>query len=134
MAKPTELNKNAHGAHSSSTVRLDDDSYSLSAHPFPSATANDKAKTNAFDWWERSILDQMQLEVPIIELMNVIGNHISMESIAAKLITQKVSNEMFNKFFQHDLFQPVCFTDSYNDKMAFEEEHIDNSPDHLSFC
>jgi hypothetical protein len=64
-------------------------------------------------------LDQMQLDVPIMELMSVLGDHIHMEPIAAKLIAQQVSTEMFAKFFKHGLFEPVCFADSYHDKVIF---------------
>jgi hypothetical protein len=137
MAKLTELDKNTHCFHLSSTVRFGNDNYSLSAPPFPSATSNNKAKANVFNWWESSIFDQMQLEVPIMELMNVIGDNIPMEPISAKLIAQKVSTDIFTKFFGHGLFKPVCFgcfADSYHDKMIFEEEHISNRPEDLSYC
>jgi hypothetical protein len=126
MAKPTEIDTKT---NTSSSVRFGNGKYSLTAPPFPPASANDKMKANAFNWWEKSILEQLELgEVPVLELMNVLGDHIPIEPIAAKLVAKSMREETTRRFFKHGCFRGRGFSDEDHDEMPFEEKDIKDRP------
>jgi hypothetical protein len=132
MAKPTEIDTKT---NTSSSVRFGNGKYSLPAPHFPPASANDKMKANAFNWWEKSILEQLELgEVPVLELMNVMGDHIPIEPIAAKLVTKSMCEEMNRRFFKHGCFRGRGFSDKDHDEMPFEEKDIKDRPAGLQHC
>jgi hypothetical protein len=118
MAKPAEL------AHISSTVRFGNGKYSLTALPFPPATAHERHRANAFNYWEQEVTGKILKGAPIRELMDIIGDHITLEPISARLFAKGVLQEIHKMFFTHDIFLGLFFADDDRKEHLFEEPDI----------
>jgi hypothetical protein len=105
----------------------------INAPPFPPATNNERANVNTFNWWEKDILANTKLEVPVVELINVIRYHILIKPISAKLIAECVSEDIFRALFKHDKFCGVGFMCSDHDEVLFEDKFINKRPEGIHY-
>jgi hypothetical protein len=70
----------------------------LRAPPFPSINAVAGAKATAFNRWEKQILMQMHLQVPIDELLSQLELYLPIETASAQMKMDIITDEAYKEF------------------------------------
>jgi hypothetical protein len=133
MAIPTEPDIATRTAPTIVQVKLKNGASYFNAPPFPSINAAARSRANVFNQWETAVVSQLNMGLPVQELMAQIDLHIPIETTSAEMKADKIGESIFTSLFKTKSIRGLCFVDQDHDEMVFQNSWMRNRPAGIDF-
>jgi hypothetical protein len=133
MVKPTEPDIATHTAPTIVQVKLKNGALYFNAPPFPSINAAARSRANVFNRWETAVLSQLNMGLPVQELMAQIDLQIPIETTSAQMKADEIGKSIYASFFKTKSIRGLCFVDQDHQEMVFQNSWMRDRPAGIEF-
>jgi hypothetical protein len=133
MAKPAEPDIATRTAPTIVQVKLRKGESYFNAPPFPSINAPARSRANVFNRWETAVLSQMNMGIPVQELMAQLDQHLPIENTSAQMKADAIGYSIYASFLKTSSIQGLCFVDQDHEEMVFENSWMRDRPTGIEF-
>jgi hypothetical protein len=109
-------------------VKLRNGESYFNALPFPSINATVRSRANIFNRWETAVLAQMNMGIPVQNLMAQLDQHLPIETTSAQIKADEIGDSIYDSFFKTSIMRGICFVDQDHEEMVFENSWMRDRP------